>query len=96
MAGSPLIHLIGDRSRTYDQTTTRRTAIESISRVIPLNSILMPTSVPTTHAALDGQVLQIITARTSVTMPSNNNHPLPDNGRSWNDRTDSSTPSIKR
>jgi hypothetical protein len=48
------------------QAVTLRTAIESIRRVTPLKSMLMPTSVPTIHTALVGHVLQIIAASTSV------------------------------
>ena len=37
-----------------------RAASESISREVPLNNMLIPTSVPMTHPVLDGHVLQII------------------------------------
>ncbi len=50
--------------------TTRRAATHSIKRVILLQSLLIPTSVPIIHSVLEGHVLQIITARISVTMPS--------------------------
>jgi hypothetical protein len=51
--------------------------MESISRVIPLKSMLIPTSVPMAHSVLAGLVLQIRTLRTRVTMPSNTSHPRP-------------------
>ena len=50
---------------------------DSTSREMPLKKMLMPTSVPTTQAALDGHVLPIIAASTSVTIPSNSSHPFP-------------------
>jgi len=62
--------------------TAWRTATESISRVMPLKNMLTPTSVPIAQTELIGQALPIIAASTSVTMPSNNNHPLPGSGRS--------------
>jgi hypothetical protein len=37
----------------------RRATIESISRVMPLNNILIPMSVSTTHSALEGSHDQI-------------------------------------
>jgi len=40
---------------------TQRAAKESIRRGVPPNSMLIPTSVPMTHALLDGHVLQIMT-----------------------------------
>jgi hypothetical protein len=61
--------------------TIRRTANDSISRVMPLKNMLTPTSVPIAQTELIGQALPIIAASTSVTMPSNNNHPLPGSGR---------------
>src|SRR6267378_3002013 len=57
--------------------TRRRAAREIIRRVIPLKSMLIPTSVPSTHSVLDGQVRQIRTARIKVTMPSTKSHPDP-------------------
>ena len=41
---------------------TLRAARESMRREAPLNSMLIPTSVPITHSVLDGHVLQIMTA----------------------------------
>ena len=73
------------------QATSRRAARESTSREIPLKKMLMPTSVPITHAALDGHVLQIIAARTSVTIPSTSSHPFPATLRSWDHRMNSRT-----
>lgn len=52
-----------------------------MSRVIPLNSMLNPTSKPSAHAELDGQFPQIMMARTKVTMPSTKSHPEPAKGR---------------
>ena len=71
---------LSGRSNRY--ATTRRTARLSIRRVMPLKNMLIPISVPTTHTALDGQVLQIITARISVTIPSTSSQPLPGASRS--------------
>jgi hypothetical protein len=62
--------------------TIRRTATESISRVMPLKNMLTPTSVAIAQTELIGQALPIIATSTSVTMPSNSNHPLPGSGRS--------------
>src|ERR1700683_4409499 len=59
----------------------RRAASEIIKRAIPLNSMLIPTSMPSTHAELDGQVRQIMTARITVIMASTNSHPDPGEGR---------------
>ena len=63
---------------------------------MPRKTMLIPTSVPTTHSALDGQVLQIMAASIRVMMASANSHPLPGDGRSWSDMTSSTTPSTKR
>jgi hypothetical protein len=52
------------------QARIRRAAIQSISRVVPLKNILIPMSVPITHTALEGPVLQIMMATTRVTIPS--------------------------
>ncbi len=49
---------------------------------MPLNNMLIPTSVPMTQAALEGHVPQIIAASTSVMIPSTNNQPVPGAGRS--------------
>ena len=62
--------------------TIRRTATESISRVMPLKNMLTPTRVPIAQTELIGHALQIIAASTSVTMPSNSSHPLPGSGPS--------------
>jgi len=50
--------------------TKRRAAKHSIRRATPLKRMLMPTSVPITHSLPDSQILQIITARTRVMVPS--------------------------
>jgi hypothetical protein len=57
--------------------TSWRAASDSMSREVPLKSMLMPTSVPMTHSVLDGQVRQIITARISVITPSKSSQPAP-------------------
>ena len=49
---------------------------------MPLKNMLTPTSVPIAQTELIGQALPISAASTSVTMPSNSNHPLPGSGRS--------------
>jgi len=80
----------------HSYATIRRTAAESISLVVPLKIMLTPTSVPIAHTELTGQALPIITASSSVTMPSSSNQPLPGSGRSRNDSTNSSAPSNTR
>ena len=55
--------------RSSAHAASRRTASESTSRETPLNNMLMPRRMPITHAALDGHVLQIMTASTTVTIP---------------------------
>ncbi len=65
---------------------TLRAARESIRREIPLKSMLIPTSVPMTHSVLDGHVLQIMTARIRVMIPSNSSQREPGMGRSRNDK----------
>src|SRR5271165_1942833 len=49
----------------------------SIRRVIPVKTMLMPTSVPITHSELEGHCRQTSTPRIRVTMPSNRIHPDP-------------------
>src|SRR5208337_4071243 len=49
----------------------------SIRRVIPVKTMLMPTSVPITHSELEGHCRQTSTPRINVTMPSNRIHPDP-------------------
>src|SRR5258708_13577286 len=68
-----------------------RAAMESMSRAIPLKIMLIPTSVPMTHAALSGQVRQIITAKIKVIIASTNSHPEPGAGRKRTARMNSST-----
>jgi hypothetical protein len=63
---------------TCDQAEMRRTASDRTNREMPLKKMLMPTSVPITHVALDGHVLQIMHASTSVTSPSNSSQTAPD------------------
>jgi len=62
-----------------------------MSRAIPLKIMLIPTSVPMTHAALSGQVRQIITAKIKVIIASTNSHPEPGAGRKRTARMNSST-----
>ncbi len=58
-----------------------RAARESVKRDIPLNNILIPTSMPIAQAVLAGHVRQIMMERTSVTIPSKNSQPEPGSGR---------------
>jgi hypothetical protein len=67
----------------------RRAAGEIARRDVPLNCMLIPTSVPITHSVLDGHVFQIMTARIRVTMPSNSSHPEPGSGRNASPKTTS-------
>ena len=50
-------------------------AVRHISRVIPLNNMLTPTSVPMTQPMLARQLFQINTLSIKVTTPSNTSHP---------------------
>ena len=68
---------------------TLRAARESMRREVPLNNMLIPTRVPITQGGLNGQVLQIITARIRVMIPSKTSHPDPGSGRSVNPITNS-------
>ena len=54
---------------------TRRPVIPIISRATPVNSRLIPTSVPMAHTELDGQWTQINTPTTIAAMPLTSSHP---------------------
>jgi hypothetical protein len=71
-------------------------AREIIRREIPLNSILIPTSVPITHSLPDGHGLKINKARISVTSASNINQTQPVRERIWNDKINSRMPSANK
>ena len=56
-------------------TLGRRVAAERLNREIPLKMRLMPTSIPSTQAELDGHWDQIIIARISVMIASSRTQP---------------------
>src|SRR4029078_9995642 len=78
------------------QATILRTLYESIKRVMPLEHMLTPTCRATAHTPLDGQLLQIMIARISVTIPSKRSHPAPDSLRNWYDNASTRTPPQKK
>src|SRR5712671_1379494 len=71
----------------------RRAVRENIKRETPLKSMLTPTSVPIAHSVLHGQVLQIMKARITLTIPSKSSQPAPGIDRRKYDKTNSNTPS---
>lgn len=71
-------------------------ARESMRRENPLKIMLMPTRVPMTQTVLAGQERQIKKARIRVMMPSRRSQFAPWRGRTWKERTISTTPSKKR
>jgi hypothetical protein len=54
------------RTRIEGYATSRRTAVDTINRANPLDTIAIPTNVPTVHAALAGHALEIIAASAIV------------------------------
>jgi hypothetical protein len=74
----------------------RRTVRVNIRRETPLKSMLTPTRVPIAHSVLAGQVLQIMKARITVTIPSKSSQPAPGIDRSRYAKTNSNTLSIHR
>jgi hypothetical protein len=75
---------------------TLRAARENIKREVPLNSMLIPTRVPIIQGVLIGHVLQIMTARIKVTIPSKTNQPVPGSGRSMKPKINSKIASKNR
>src|SRR3982074_148124 len=76
--------IYGRNADDWDQVTLlsrRRAASESITREIPLNHMLIPTSMPMAQAVLADQLRQIIMAKTRVIIPSKNSQPEPGSGR---------------
>jgi formate hydrogenlyase transcriptional activator len=84
------------RARIEGYATSRRTAVDTINRANPLDTIAIPTNIPTAHAALAGHALAIIAASAIVRIASNTSHPLPGIGRNLNAITPSSTPFAAR
>ena len=84
--------LVAFGTRLDGYATSRRTAVDTINRANPLETIAIPTNTPTAHAALAGHALAIIAAIATVRMASNNSQPLPGIRRNLNAITPSSTP----
>lgn len=74
----------------------RWAARESIRRAVPLNSMLIPTSVPITHSDCHGHSLQMMTTRITVTIPSKSSQPQPGRGRRRNDKINPNISLAKR
>jgi len=80
----------------FTRDATRGQRNSQTRNAMPLNSMLIPTSVPMHHPVLDGHVLQIMTAKIRVTIQSNRSHSDPGSGRSVNPKTNSRIASANR